>query len=219
MQHRRKTLLRAAAPVAILALALTACGPDDNDSSDDSKGDDKSSSDSADKSGDDDGADEDKAGDDAPGSGGELTLGQTAPEEKEIKRGDGTVKVKITAEKFNTGKNADLTAAGFSADKVKGKYPVYAYFKYEVTEVTSPVSPGTDFNSSTAVLDAEGKPGSRFIAIGGQPLKGGCPEKDRDLKWEKGTTATLCTTFLMDEGKEPAKLAYSTVNPLMWAVK
>lgn len=230
MQHRRKTLLRAAAPVAILALALTACGPDDNDSSDDGKADDKSSSDSADKGGDDDGAsddadaddkgdDSDKGGDDAPGSGGELTLGQTAPEEKEVKRGDGTVKVKITAEKVDTGKNADLTAAGFSPDKVKGKYPVYAYFKYEVTEVTSPVDAGTDFNSTTAVLDAEGKPGSRFIAIGGQPLKGGCPDKDRDLKWEKGTTATLCTTFLMDDGKEPTKLAYGMVNPLLWAVK
>ncbi|MBU7598860.1 hypothetical protein JGS22_014865 [Streptomyces sp. P38-E01] len=219
MTHRRKTLLRAIAPVAALTLALTACGSDDGDDSGDKKND-KSSSESSDTSGSDDGDDAtDEPTEEAPANTGDLPLGQAASEEKEIKRGDGTLKAKITADKVDTGENADLTAAGFSADKVKGKYPVYAYFTYEITEQTGEISPGTDLNSTTAVLDAEGKPGSRFIAIGGQPLKGGCPEKDRELEWKKGTKATLCTTFLMDEGKEPTKLAYGMVNPLLWAVK
>lgn len=215
MSHRRSHVLRAIAPVAVLALALTGCGSDDSDSSSDSKGDTSQSESSDDKNADENDSTDDSADEDA-GPGGELKLGESG--EQTSKKGDGEATLKITAEKVDKGVNADLVDAGFDSEKVKGKYPVHAYLKYEVTELSGEIEPGTDFNTTAAVLDTEGKPGSRFIAIGGEPLKGGCPEKDRELKWEKGTTATQCTTYLMPEGKEIDKVAWGMVNPLMWAI-
>ena len=212
MSHARKTLLRAVVPATVLALALTGCGSDDSDGGDGGK---KGKSSSADRT--EQGSQEKEQEDDAPA--GPLKVGETAPGTHDYDMSSGKAKLQITSEKVDKGSNADLLAAGLKGKDVKGQYPVFVYFKYTVKSAQKLDRP--DFNIKARVLGDDDKPGKKLIAIGAADIKGGCPADDDDKTWKTGTTASLCSTFLLPEGTEPKQVAWAgdLSNPLLWNVK
>lgn len=206
--------MRAAATSAVLALALTACGGDESDegkddkpsASQDAAGDETATDDQADDS-------EDSG---ASGDNSALAVGAKADGEHEWKSGDATAKLEITSTKVEQGTNADLVTAGLGKN-TEGMYPVFVYFDYTVKEANG-VEPDADFNNKATALGPDDKPGKKLIAIGGSAIKGGCPEDEADPNWEVGTSATLCTTFVMTEGTDVEKVAWvgDMRNPVMW---
>lgn len=218
MFHRKKALLRAAAPAVILSLALTACGSDDSDDegkSDKAETSQDAGSDDAEEAGDTDDSDDAAAGDNSG-----LAVGDKANGQHKWERGNSSAQLEVTAEKVDVGTNADLVAAGLEGDSTKGMYPVFVYFNYTVKEAEA-LEPDTDFNNKVGVLGPGDKPGKKLIAIGGDDIKGGCPADAKDPAWKVGTSATLCTTFVMPEGTDVAKVAYigDMRNPVMWDAK
>ncbi|MFG3253890.1 hypothetical protein [Streptomyces sp. NPDC048172] len=212
MSHGRKALLRAVVPATVLALALTGCGSDDDSSDGGGK---KGKSSSADKT--EQGSQEKEQEEEAPS--GPLTLGQPAPGTHEYDMSSGKAKLQITAQKVDKGANADLLAAGLKGKDVKGMYPVFVYFKYNVKSAQKLDQP--DFNIKARVLGDDDKPGKKLIAIGASDIKGGCPADDDDKTWKAGMTDSLCTTFLLPEGTQPKQVAWAgdLRNPLLWNVK
>lgn len=209
MSYGRKALIRAVAPTAVLALALTGCGSDDkSESESDGK---KSSSEKTEQ-----GSKQEEKKEEAPS--GPLSLGQTAPGQHEYDMSDGKAQLEITAESVKTGKNADLLAAGLKGEDVKGMQPVFVTFKYTVKEGAKLDDPG--FNRKVRVLGEDKKPGKSLIAIGADPIPGGCPDVD-EIKWKTGDTKTMCSTFLLPEGTAAEQVAWAgdLRNPLMWNVK
>lgn len=210
MSYGRKALIRAVAPTAVLALALTGCGSDgSSDSEASEKGDKKSSSDKTEQ-----GGQEKKTQTPA----GPLSLGQTAPGQHEYDMSDGKAELEITAKSVKAGKNADLLAAGLKGEDVKGMHPVFVTFEYTVKEGSKLDDPG--FNRKARVLGEDKKPGKSLIAIGADPIPGGCPDVD-EIKWKAGDTKTMCSTFLLPEGTAAEQVAWAgdLRNPLMWNVK
>ncbi|MDJ1131564.1 hypothetical protein [Streptomyces iconiensis] len=209
MSHGRKALIRAVAPAAVLALALTGCGSDDSsDSKAEGKTDGKKSSSEKTEQG---GAEEE-----APA--GPLKLGQTAPGQHKYDMSDGKAKLEITAKTVKTGANKDLLAAGLKGEDVKGMQPVFVTFQYTVKEGSKLDDPG--FNRKVRVLGEDKKPGKSLIAIGADPIPGGCPDVD-EVKWKAGDTKTLCSTFLLPEGTAAEQVAWAgdLRDPLIWNVK
>lgn len=208
MLHRRKALLRAALPTAALALVLTGCGSDGSDDTADAEPSAQEKNKEA--------AGAEEAEDEAPS--GPLTVGQKAPGTHEFDMSSGKAQLEITAEKVGTGKNADLTAAGLQESDVKGQYPVFVHFTYTVKSGSGLKEP--DFNLKARVLGEDDKPGKKLMAIGADPIKGGCPE-ERDDDFEVGDTKTLCSTFLLDEGTDVAQVAWAgdVRDPLLWNVE
>lgn len=205
LQHRKTALLRAAAPVAILALALTACGPDDSS--------DKGSKDSKADTSQEDRAEEPQQDE------GPWTVGETAPGTHKFELSDKKADLEITAKKVGTGTNADLLAAGLKKDDVKTMYPVFVHFEYTVKKADKPLE-DADFNLKARVIGEGNAQGRKLITIGAADIKGGCPEKE-DITWKQGDTHTLCNTYLMDEGKDVKQVAWAgnLTDPLLWNVK
>ncbi|MBA0049716.1 hypothetical protein E0L36_01990 [Streptomyces sp. AJS327] len=228
MLHRRKTLLRVAAPAAILALTLTACSDDgDGGRKKGGGGGDDTSQDSGGSGGGSDDAKDDAnndSNDDSNGSGGSnsrpgnktLVVGQTAPGTHDM---NDKGKVRVTATKVGKATNADLVAAGVQAEKVKGKYPVFVHFRYQVAEMAKPET-SPNFNVKARVLGADGRPGQKLITIGAADIKGGCP-KDAMGEVKQGDTVNECSTFLLDEGTAVKQVAWAgdLSKPLIWNVK
>lgn len=212
MLHRRSNLLRAVVPAATLALALTACGSDDSSDNDNGQGD-KGGSSQQDGGSDSDDSGESSEDDGADGSGGPYKLGETADGSHEA-NDKGTVRV--TAEKVETGKNSDLTDAGVKSSDVKGQYPVFVYFKYQVEKMDKPQT-SPNFNVNARVLGKGDERAKKLLTIGADAIKGGCPEKD-DAEVKKGSTVTECSTFLLPEGTDVDQVAWAEdiQNPLIW---
>ena len=208
MLHHKRSLLRAAAPVAVLALALTACGS--NDSPDEGKKDAKAGTSQDDKSEQRDQETQDK---------GPWTVGETAPGTHEFESGSEKADIEITAKKVDTGKNADLLAAGLKKSDVKTMYPVFVHFTYTLKKTAKPMD-DPDFNLKARVMGTGNEPGRKLITIGAADIKGGCPDQE-DITWKQGDTHDVCSTFLMAEGKDVEQVAWAgdLSNPLLWNVK
>lgn len=211
MSHRRRVLLGAVVGSTVLAVTLTGCNSDSGGG----KSGRKSSSSHSDSDSDSGDKKDAQAG---SRNSGPLRLGQTAPGLHTYDMSDGKAKLQIAAQKVNVGKNTDLTDAGLRASDVKGMYPVFVHVKYTVKEAKGLDDPG--FNRKMAVMGTGKTPAKRLMAIGGDPIKGGCPE-DQEFEWKVGDSNTMCSTFLMPEGKKPVQVAWAgdMRNPLIWNVK
>ncbi|QKV69246.1 hypothetical protein HUT13_10975 [Streptomyces harbinensis] len=199
MSHRKKLWLRAAVPATVLALALTACGGDD-DASDGAGAQETGQSQDQDQDQDaqEDAPAEDEASEEP--SSGSFALGETAgPAPYEYS--DATAQLEITVQKLEQGDIADVEAAGvFDAEDIAGRTPYYLYVDYQHVggEELKYGRPGSELR--TTLSDGSYVPS--VIMIGDLGIPGGCPASEEPDTLAEGEGFTDCDMFLIPEGAE-----------------
>ncbi|GAA3098988.1 hypothetical protein ACFQ0X_08015 [Streptomyces rectiviolaceus] len=185
----RKTALRVAAPVAVLALALTACGGGDKKDS----------------------ADKPKAKS-SPESGGELGTGESAT--GKVKEGDTPVTYEITAQKVELGTEAETKKMVADPKEAKGLVPAIAYVKY-THKSGAALAETPDANDATTVW-ADGKRGT--LVIGAADDAPGCEDASSIEGWKQGQTHVLCDTYLVPKDAKDLEIHWSEEDgePFIW---
>ncbi|MFI0981692.1 hypothetical protein ACH4SP_32365 [Streptomyces sp. NPDC021093] len=217
MSHRKKLALRAAAPVAVLALALTGCNGDDK--AEGAKG---GAAGAAKETG---GAEKPPA-DGAGGAGGageaagkkELGTGEavTSPfKEKEA----GQVTYEIVAQKVDVGTEADAKKMVDDPAKAKGLVPVVAHVKY-THKSGKPVADYPDVGDNVEI-HADGARGG--LLIGASDDAPGC-ESDSDIEnWKPGQSHVICETYMIPKGAKEIEVHWAadddSTEPFIWKFK
>lgn len=201
----QKTALRFAAPVAVLALALTACGggDDKSDSADTSKDKSKDTSNSADKA----------EASPEPESGGELGTGESAT--GKAKEGKAPVTYEITAQKADVGTEADTAKVVSDPKKAKGLVPVVAHVKYTHKEGAALAqSPQVQRGAS---IWADGKRGTILIGAS-EDDAAGCEDPYSLKGWKQGESHTLCETYMVPAGSKEIEVQWAEEDgePYIW---
>ncbi|MEU8892009.1 hypothetical protein [Streptomyces sp. NPDC048442] len=210
MSHRKKLALRAAVPVAVLALALTGCNGDDK--AEGAKG-------GA-------GAAKETTGAAKPPADGageaagkkELAAGEsvTSPfKEKEA----GQVTYEIAAQKADVGTEADAKKMIDDPAKAKGLVPVVAHVKY-THKGGKPVGSYPDVADNVEVY-ADGARGG--LLIGASEDAKGC-EDDGDVEnWAQGQSHTFCQTYMVPVGAKEIEVHWAadedSKEPYVWKFK
>ncbi|MFI1677273.1 hypothetical protein [Streptomyces sp. NPDC020607] len=180
----RKTALRIAAPVAVLALALTACGGGDDKKSDDKKAD-------APKS-------QNKPAEPTALKAGETTTGQ-------VKEDKATVTYDVAAQKIDVGTAAETKKLVSDPKQAKGLVVATAHMKI-THKAGAPLTDTPDVAETTEIY-ADGTRGG--LLIGAAEDAPGC-EDELDLEgWKKGETHELCETYLIPEGSKDLEVRWS----------
>ncbi|WAL95810.1 hypothetical protein [Streptomyces sp. Je 1-369] len=180
----RKTALRIAAPVAVLALALTACGGGDDKKSDDKKAD-------APKS-------QNKPAEPTALKAGETTTGQ-------VKEDKATVTYDVAAQKIDVGTAAETKKLVSDPKQAKGLVVATAHMKI-THKAGAPLTDTPDVAETTEIY-ADGTRGG--LLIGAAEDAPGC-EDELDLEgWKKGETHELCETYLIPEGSKNLEVRWS----------
>lgn len=193
-----KLWLRAAAPVAVLALTLTACG-----GSEDTAKTDKGGSVS-------EGRDKEKA---KEADTKELGAGESAT--SPFKEDDGKITYDIVAEKVDVGTAADTKELVSDPKQAKGLVPVVAHIKYTNKgggTVASYPSVGDNVE-----IHADGTRGT--ILIGASDDAPGC-ESDSDIEnWKQGESHVICETYMVPEKAKELKVNWAPEDdaaPFIW---
>ncbi|MFE6163962.1 hypothetical protein ACFQ7F_34180 [Streptomyces sp. NPDC056486] len=191
----RKTALRVAAPVAVLALALTGCNGDDKASgSADEKPKAKASAESS------------------PESGGARGTGESAT--GKVKEGDASVTYELTAQKVELGTEADTKKMVSDPKEAKGLVPAIAYVKY-THKSGAALTETPDANDSTTVW-ADGQRGT--LIIGAAEDAPGCDDSSSIEGWKQGESHVLCETYLVPKGAKDLEVHWSEEDgePFIW---
>ncbi|MBM7439940.1 hypothetical protein [Streptomyces sp. HB132] len=199
MLHQ-KSALRLAAPVAVLALALTACGGGDDTADTADKPKDTSSS-----------AGKPKASPE-PESGGELATGESAT--GRVTEGEAPVIYEIVAQKADVGTEADAAKVVSDPEKAKGLVLVVAHVKY--THKEGPALTRSPEVQRGVSISADGTRGS--MLIGAADDAAGC-EDPYDLKgWKQGESHVLCETYLVPAGSKQIEVQWAEEDgePYIW---
>ncbi|MFH9733593.1 hypothetical protein [Streptomyces sp. NPDC017260] len=169
-----KTAPRLAAPVAVLALALTACG-----------------------GGDDAGA----TGPASPGvsaapsraaSGGDLATGESAT--GKVAEGPGEVTYEVVARKVEVGTEAEAAKAVADAADAEGRVLAVAHVEY--THKGGPaLTEGSDVHDGTTVF-ADGQRGGVLVG-GASDDAPGCEDPYDVRSWKQGESHVFCETYLV----------------------
>ncbi|MEU6180696.1 hypothetical protein [Streptomyces coeruleorubidus] len=195
MPHH-KTALRLVAPVAVLALALTACGG----------GDDKADAKSPDT---------EKAKvfpSPEPASGGELGTGESAT--GKVAEDPGEVTYDVVAQKVDVGTEAEAAKAVSEPDKVKGMVLAVAHVKY--THKSGPaLTEGSDVHDGTTV-SADGRRGS--VLIGASEDTAGCEDPYDVDSWKQGESHVFCETYVIPANAKSVEVHWSEEDgePYIW---
>ncbi|WP_143659472.1 hypothetical protein [Streptomyces sp. MP131-18] len=216
---RKSAWLRAAAPAAVLALALTACGSDDDSEDAFTPGADESEQTEEAAPAEDDApaGEADAAEEEAAAGGVPGTLGQGEPSEPVPYEEGGTVAdLTITADRVDVGANADLASLNTSAD-TSGQRPAYVYVTFahaggDTLEYPRPIS-------DTSLFLTDGSMAGFVTAFGDLGLPNGCPEGSGDSPPTigPGEEITMCKTFLIPESVEPGEVTWeSGETELTW---
>ncbi|MDT0443004.1 hypothetical protein [Streptomyces johnsoniae] len=217
---RKSAWLRAAAPAAVLALALTACGSDDDSEDAFTPGAEESEqTEEAARADDDAPAGEADAAEEeeAAAGGASGTLGQGEPSGPVPYEEGGTVAdLTITADRVDVGANADLASLNTSAD-TSGQRPAYVYVTFahaggDTLEYPRPIS-------DTSLFLTDGSMAGFVTAFGDLGLPNGCPEGSGDSPPTigPGEEITMCKTFLIPESVEPGEVTWeSGETELTW---
>ncbi|MFJ2773260.1 hypothetical protein [Streptomyces sp. NPDC087300] len=191
---RKKTALRFAAPAAVLALALTACGGGDDDKSDDKKAD-------APKS-------QTKPKEAPALAAGDSTTGK-------VKEGDATVTYDVAAQKIDVGTEAETKKLVQDPSKAKGMVPAVAHLKF-THKAGAPLKDTPDAADTTEIY-ADGARGG--LLIGAAEDAAGCDDK-LDLEgWKKGESHVLCETYLIPAGSKSLEVHWAEKedgDPVIW---
>jgi hypothetical protein len=191
-----KTALRLVAPVAVLALALTACGG----------GGDKADAKSPD-------TEKAKAfPSPEPASGGELGTGESAT--GKVAEDPGAVTYDVVAQKVDVGTEAEAAKAVSEPDKVKGMVLAVAHVKY--THKGGPaLTEGSDVHDGTTVF-ADGRRGS--VLIGASDDAAGCEDPYDVESWKQGESHVFCETYVIPANAESVEVHWSEEDgePYIW---
>lgn len=204
MHNRKKTLLRAAAPVAVLAVVLTACNDGGSDESSDGKDNRASSKGSASKL-------QDKQADDH-----QLGAGESAT--VSFKEDDANITYSVVARKVDVGTEADTKKLVSDPEKAKGFVPVVAHVQY-TNKAGGTVASYPDVGDNVEIF-ADGARGT--ILIGATDDAPGC-ESDDDIKnWSKGQSHVLCETYMIPKGTKDVAVHWASEDsnkPYVWTFK
>ncbi|WP_369215507.1 hypothetical protein [Streptomyces flavofungini] len=197
---RKKTALRLAAPVAVLALALTACGGGDDDKkSEDTK---KSGTPTSDSAG---------SEAEAPSA---LKPGQSATGKS--KEGDAMVTYDIAAQKVDLGTEAETEKLVSDPKKAKGLVAAVAHVKY-THKAGAPLADVPDVGDGAEIY-ADGTRGG--LLIGASESAPGCEDELELEGWKKGQSHVLCQTYLVPAGAKELEVHWtpedSEDEPVIW---
>ncbi|WP_282700982.1 hypothetical protein [Streptomyces sp. CC219B] len=198
MLHR-KTALRLAAPVAVLALALTACGGGDD------KADAKSPATSGAKE-----ASEPSPSE--PASGGTLATGESATGTYE--EDPGKVTYEILAEKVDVSTEAEAQKQVADPAKAKGLVLVTAHVKF--THKGGPALTDSPQVGDETTVWADGRRGS--ILIGAAEDAAGCEDPYDVESWKQGESHTFCETYLVPADAKNVEVHWTETDgePYIW---
>ncbi|MEU9522074.1 hypothetical protein [Streptomyces sp. NPDC048224] len=196
MPHR-KTALRLAAPVAVLALALTACGGGDDDSGADAKGGTAATA---------------SPSPSAPTSGGDMAQGESAT--GKVAEDPGQVTYDVVAQKVEVGTEAEAAKAVADAADAKGKVLATAYVEY--THKSGPaLTEGSDVHDATTVF-ADGQRGG--VLIGASEDAPGCEDPYDVDSWKQGESHVFCETYVIPANATSVEVHWSEEDgePYVW---
>ncbi|GGR47093.1 hypothetical protein [Streptomyces netropsis] len=197
MHHRSKVLYGMLA--SALGIALTACGGDGG--------------------GEESGASEGRTAKSGSGKASPATrvewspalaMGQSAPELYEPRNSAGG-KFQVTATKVVKGTQKQMKDGHYvEADRtLEGRTPYFVYVTYLLKEGKPGVA-NPDLNAHAVVLDENGDTAAKRPVVHSGYVEGGCPVGDIYMGWDVGEKRTLCSIYIGDPSKRPARLAWST---------
>jgi hypothetical protein len=193
----RKTVLRLAAPAAVLALALTACGGGDDDSGADAKS---------------PATTEASPSPSQAASGGDMAKGESAT--GKVAEDPGEVTYDVVAQKVEVGTEAEAAKAVADAADAKGKVLATAHLKY--THKAGPaLTDGSDVHDGTTVF-ADGQRGG--VLIGAAEDAPGCEDPYDVESWKQGESHVFCETYVIPAGATSVEVHWSEEDgePYVW---
>lgn len=200
----KTTWLRTATPVAVLALALTACGSHGNKNHTTNSHKEKPHSRlSAHENG--------RVGASAAAKA-VLKPGQSAW--RAFKEDTGVKPYySITARRIEVGSAADAKALSSDPEASRGKVPATGYVTYR--HMTGGVVKEWPRVGDYADVYADGRRGTKVI--GGDAPKG-CSDSDAIKNWKDGQSYTLCTTFLIPADAKRLEITWTEIGdkPFVW---
>ncbi|WP_043265678.1 hypothetical protein [Streptomyces sp. CT34] len=207
MLHTKTAWLRAAAPVAVLAMTLTACGGHkgaSNGAVGPSPDQQKSSADSAPKT--------DKNST-APAAGNALKPGQSGT--GQYKEESGKVTYEVAAQKVHVGTEAEAQKMVRDPKDAKGLVAAIAFVKY--TNKGPGIIKGLAKADVGAEIYADGRRGG--VLIGAPHKLPGCEDPVDIDNWKVGQSHVLCTTYMIPKGAKALEVHWGdegVANPLIW---
>lgn len=195
MPHHQSAL-RLVAPVAVLALALTACGGGDDTT--DAKGTRTAQAKASPSP--------------EPTSGGEMGAAESAT--GKVAEDPGEVTYEVLAQKVDVGTEAEAAKAVSEPDKVKGKVLAVAHLKY--THKNGPaLTDGSDVHDGATVF-ADGQRGS--VLIGASEDAAGCEDPYDVDSWKQGESHVFCETYVIPANAKSVEVHWSEEDgePYIW---
>ncbi|WP_405869102.1 MULTISPECIES: hypothetical protein [unclassified Streptomyces] len=192
-----KTALRLAAPVAVLALALTACGGGDD------KADSKSPATAQAKA----------SPTQSAASGGEMGTGEAAT--GKFEEDPGVVTYGIVAQKVVLGTEADARKVVADAKDAEGKVLATAQVKF--THKSGPaLTDSADVNDGTEVY-ADGVPGAILVGADESSVAG-CEDAYDVESWKQGESHVFCETYLVPADAKSVEVHWAEEDgePYIW---
>ncbi|MFJ6753226.1 hypothetical protein ACIQNI_34400 [Streptomyces sp. NPDC091266] len=196
----RKTILRTAAPIAVLALGLTACGG--GDSSDSGKSSEKQAA----------GKSEASVSPRDPASG-ELAPGKAVT--GKVKEGSQSVTYDVVAEKVDLGTEAEAQKLVTDKEAAKGLVLAVAHVKFTHKEGPA-LTDRSEANKGTTIW-ADGKRGA--LLIGAADTGAGCEDPYDIEGWKTGESHTLCESYLVPANAKSIEVHWSANDegdPSIW---
>ncbi|MFD7246470.1 hypothetical protein [Streptomyces massasporeus] len=195
MPHHQ-TALRLVAPVAVLALTLTACGGGDDTADAKSTG----------------AAGAEASPSSSPTSGGEMGTGESAT--GKVAEDPGEVTYEVLAQKVDMGTEAEAAKVVSEPDKVKGKVLAVAHLKY--THKSGPaLTDGSDVHDGTTVF-ADGQRGT--VLIGAAEDAAGCEDPYDVDSWKQGESHVFCETYVIPANAKSVEVHWAEEDgePYIW---
>ncbi|WJY40164.1 hypothetical protein QT196_24410 [Streptomyces sp. P9-2B-2] len=197
MLHKKTALLRAAAPVAVLALALTACGGNKK----------STATDDAPKT-------KTEKGSSAPADSGELKAGQGGT--GKFKEDSGTITYEVAAQKVHVSTEAETKKLVSDPKRAKGLVTATAWVKY-TNKGGGVVKESPDVADESEIY-ADGQRGG--LLIGAAEDGPGCEDTLDIENWKAGQSHTICQTYMIPKGAKSVEVHWAgegqSGSPLIW---
>ncbi|BDM72798.1 lipoprotein [Streptomyces nigrescens] len=203
MLHTKTAWLRVAAPVAVLALALTACGgKKDASATQDGR---KSNA----------GADAPKTEKtSAPAVGGERKPGQTGT--GRFKEESANITYEVVAQKVHVGTEAEAKKLVSDPKDAKGLVAATAWVKF--TNKGGGVVKDMPKVGNETELYGDGRPGA--LLIGAAEDGPGCEDTIDVENWKAGQSHTICQTYMVPKGTKSVEVHWAgegqSDSPFVW---
>ncbi|QIY59989.1 hypothetical protein HEP86_24685 [Streptomyces sp. RPA4-5] len=195
--HKKTALLRAAAPVAVLALALTACGGNKK----------STATDDAPKT-------KTEKGSSAPADSGELKAGQGGT--GKFKEDSGTITYEVAAQKVHVSTEAETKKLVSDPKRAKGLVTATAWVKY-TNKGGGVVKESPDVADESEIY-ADGQRGG--LLIGAAEDGPGCEDTLDIENWKAGQSHTICQTYMIPKGAKSVEVHWAgegqSGSPLIW---